>query len=147
VAFRSKVDWWLAALVIVAAEFGPASVWISGEPFPFWLALSTTAILVLIAVLLVPIRYILEGRTVRIRCGVPQWQFGSFAVDEVQSVRPTHNPLSSPALSLDRLRVDAGMNTWLISPKDKRGFLKALVNLDAGLQFDGECLVRRAVQA
>ena len=43
---------------------------------------------------------------------------------------PTRNPLSSPALSLDRLRVthraSSGERGLLISPADTAGFLAAL---------------------
>ena len=101
------------------------------------------AILAVIAVVFVPIRYVIEGRTVSIRCGIPQWEYGAFTVDDIQKVKPTHNPMSSAALSLGRLHVDAGMREWLISPKDKRGFLEALAQLDTNLEFDGRTLVRR----
>jgi hypothetical protein len=64
-------------------------------------------------------------------------------VDEIESIRPTHNPLSSPALSLDRLNIElhTGRNI-LISPKDKSGFLQALMTLDPRLQRSDRSLVR-----
>jgi hypothetical protein len=42
-------------------------------------------------------------------------------------VVPTRNPLSSPALSLDRLRIEYGQGrAIMISPADKGPFLRAL---------------------
>jgi membrane protein YdbS with pleckstrin-like domain len=46
---------------------------------------------------------------------------------EITSIEPSRNPLSSPALSLDRLKVSYGDNKYiLISPADKTGFLSAV---------------------
>ena len=45
---------------------------------------------------------------------------------EVTAVRSTRNPLSSPALSLDRLEITYGRRRIMISPEDKARFLKEL---------------------
>ena len=51
-------------------------------------------------------------------------------LNEIEEITPTHNPLSSPALSLDRLWISyrrAGKKrAVMISPEDKEGFLKAV---------------------
>ncbi len=48
---------------------------------------------------------------------------------EITSIEPTRNPLSSPALSLDRLKVCYGDKKYvLISPANKAGFLSAIDN-------------------
>ena len=144
--FRSKVDWWFI-LILVAIPGSPiAYEWMKrgvGAPSaPFWLSLAVAAFVV---VALIPIRYVIEGRTVSIKCGLVGWEYGSFSVDDVQSVRPTHNPLSSPALSLDRLRVEVGFfGPVLISPKDKAGFLKAIANLNPQLHLLDGAIVREA---
>ena len=40
------------------------------------------------------------------------------------NIRPTRNPLSSPALSLDRLRIDYGSGrSIMVSPEDKDKFI------------------------
>jgi len=52
-------------------------------------------------------------------------------LDAIVEVFPTHNPLSSPACSLDRLRVNyrnrkGRMKFVLISPREKEDFLRVL---------------------
>lgn len=141
--FRSKIDWWLVLLVVAAPGWPIANDWISrgtaAPPPTFWF---TLAIWGSIVVAFIPTRYVIEGRTVAIRCGLTCWEFLAFSVDDVQSVRPTHNPLSAPALSLDRLRVDLGFHgSTLISPKDKAGFLQAIASLNPQLQpLDGSLI-------
>ena len=53
-------------------------------------------------------------------------------INDITQIEPTHNPLSSPALSLDRLKIyyrkDGRVATVMISPKDKEGFLNILRN-------------------
>lgn len=63
---------------------------------------------------------------------------------EISEVRPTHNPLSSPALSLDRLHVQYGpgfLKAVMISPADREGFLEDLAQ-QAGLKRAGDRLAR-----
>ena len=64
-------------------------------------------------------------------------------LSEIRSVRPSRNPLSSPACSLDRLRVEWGAKRWiLISPEDKAQFLHELDERCPQLRLEGERLVR-----
>ena len=67
--------------------------------------------------------YVIEGDTLVIRSGFIGWRV---PIREITSVTPTRNALSSPALSLDRLRVQYGTKTILISPEDSERFLAAL---------------------
>jgi hypothetical protein len=143
-AFRSKVDWWLVLLVLAVPGWQIAAEWARrGGGYPpasFWVLIALVA---LMAITLVPTRYVIEGRTVSIQCGLIAWEYGAFAVEDVQSVQPTHNPLASPALSLDRLKVElrSGGNV-LISPRDKEGFLGAISALDPQLRPEGRSLLR-----
>ena len=48
-------------------------------------------------------------------------------IDDIESVAPTRNPLTSMALSLDRLAIKTrGGRGVLISPRNKEQFLKHL---------------------
>lgn len=68
--------------------------------------------------------YTVTGNTLKVRSGPFSW---TIPIDQIQSVTATRNPLSSPALSMDRLRITWGKNRRLmVSPADKKGFLKAL---------------------
>ncbi|MDT8434491.1 MAG: PH domain-containing protein [Anaerosomatales bacterium] len=65
-------------------------------------------------------------------------------LDTIQEVVLTHNPLSAPALSLDRLAVRTGMSPLsetMISPADREAFLSTLA-MHSGLRRDGDRLVR-----
>jgi Bacterial PH domain len=142
--FRSKIDWWLILLVVGVPSLPRAIEWVRGPttipPVSFWILMF---VLALVVIALVPIRYVIEGRTVSVQCGMLGWEYVAFSVEEVQSVRSTHNPLASPALSLDRLRIELGFRgNILISPQDKAGFLSALEVLDPDLRHLDGSLVR-----
>jgi hypothetical protein len=69
-------------------------------------------------------RYTLTESELRIVSGPFRWRI---PLQEIRSVTPTRNPLSSPALSLDRLRIEYGNGNWImVSPRDKERFLKEL---------------------
>ncbi|MES1147057.1 MAG: PH domain-containing protein [Solimonas sp.] len=126
--FRSKVDWWLACALLssagmsVAAAIGAA---IAGSPYlalgvaplvliggglPLWLLRST--------------HYTFDDSHLHIRSGPFGWLV---PLRDIRAVTPTRNPLSSPALSLDRLRIEFGRTgSIMVSPEDKDGFLAEL---------------------
>jgi hypothetical protein len=60
-----------------------------------------------------------------VRSGPFKW---CIPIADITSITPTSNPLSSPALSLDRLRIEYGRGHLLmISPRDKEQFVRDLV--------------------
>jgi len=68
--------------------------------------------------------YTIDDSSLRVRGGPFRW---TIRLQDIRSVTPTRNPASSPALSLDRLRVDYGQDRFLlISPKDKEAFVRDL---------------------
>jgi hypothetical protein len=79
----------------------------------------------------------------RIRSGVLK---GDIPIASITSVTPTHNPLSAPALSLDRLAISyekgGHPRLGLVSPKEKAAFLQELSARDPGLRAEGDGLVR-----
>jgi len=100
--FPSKVDTWLVVVLAAAILIGAA--------LPAWLLMAT--------------HYTLEDTELRVRSGPFRW---SVPIREITAITPTRNPLSSPALSLDRLRIDYGRGrSLMISPADKDGFLREL---------------------
>lgn len=127
VVFVSKVDGWLLAVLwgsALACLIAAGAVVMNGGPgalltavfivglggaLPLWFVGST--------------RYTFSGAELHVRCGPLQWRI---PLTDVRSVTPTRNPLSSPALSLDRLRIDYGLRSIMVSPLDKDGFLREL---------------------
>ena len=67
--------------------------------------------------------YLVESDELRIRSGMFRWRI---PIERIESVEPTNNPLSSPALSLDRLDIRYGSKNILVSPEDREGFMAAL---------------------
>jgi hypothetical protein len=126
--FRSKVDAWLGAVLIATPILAVASILTNA-------VLQGGAVLVFVALLAVlPVglplwllcstHYTLTPTELRIRCGPFSWQL---ALKDIRTVQPTRNPLSSPALSLDRLRIDYGLGrSIMISPTDRERFLREL---------------------
>jgi purine-cytosine permease-like protein len=127
--FKSKIDRWIKVLfsVVIITEiwaFGTAAIQ-AGNPLA-----TTSMILVAIAVvalliwLMVGTHYTVDRGTLRIVSGPFRWKV---AIDQISSVEATKSPLSSPALSLDRIRIRYGeKRRIMISPADKSGFLKAI---------------------
>ena len=126
--FKSKIDRWLLYLLIAVMVFEVVvmSAAATQADSPLEATILVIAALVVVGLLgsmLIGTHYTVDGNTLRIACGPFRWKV---AVDTIESVEPTRNPLSSPALSLDRLRIRYGKRRILVSPADKAGFLRAI---------------------
>jgi hypothetical protein len=126
--FHSKVDVWLLAVFLASAcvslvvAYGLAAqgrgaglvaaglVFAVGAGLPLWLLASTT--------------YVVGKAALVIRSGPFSWHVPRAQITRVVETR---SPASSPALSLDRLRIEYGAGrVVLVSPHDRDGFLRAL---------------------
>jgi hypothetical protein len=97
----------------------------------------------LYAGLLFPIRYGLAPDRLTVRFGLCRQHI---ELAKILKVTPTNNPLSSPALSLDRLRIQFGpgmLDAIMISPAKRDQFLDELAYL-ARLHREGDRLQRQA---
>ncbi len=139
--FPSKVDRWifaLAAIPLAVSVVVMGSALMSGPP-P-----GAVALMVGIEVLLLGFmastfrstRYEVTGREVIARSGPFRWRV---VIESIESIHPSRSPISSPALSLDRLeiRYDGG-RALLVSPEDREGFLQAIVERSKHLHRAGE---------
>ncbi|WP_421385008.1 PH domain-containing protein [Bacillus salacetis] len=86
--------------------------------------------------------YEIKGKTLKVVAGPIRY---NIEISSIKSVRPSRNPLSSPALSLDRLEIQYSnptgkvetRNSWrtvLISPKDKEEFIQGLLNINPNIE-------------
>ena len=129
--FVSKVDGWLIPVFIIAiVGMLAAFVAVLVDDTPLWLQVVVAAASVLFCALLLAVLkstyYVVEDGTLRIVSGPFRWKI---PVSEIVEVVPTRNPLSAPALSLDRLKVTYGKRRYmLVSPEDKGGFVRAIEN-------------------
>ena len=127
--FRSTVDSWIMIMMIVAivlqiVAVGAAALQ-AGDP------LATTGLLLLMigvtglmVWLLVGTHYTVDRGYLRIVSGPFRWRV---PIEDITSVKRTRNPLSSPALSLDRIMIRYGKRRRImISPADRKGLLKAI---------------------
>jgi hypothetical protein len=77
--------------------------------------------------------HVREGRLF-VRSGPFKWQI---SIADIQSVHATRNPLSSPALSLDRLSIqyheDGNSRALMVSPLQKDAFVQALHSVNPGI--------------
>jgi len=131
--YPSKIDTWLLATILGVPVISAAGLYpvvtmdapralavalptlLLGVGLPLWLLFSTT--------------YALDQEQLSIRCGPFKWQV---PIRDIRAITPTRNPLSSPALSLDRLRIDYGSGgSVMISPNNKEQFLRDIEALRA----------------
>jgi amino acid transporter len=86
--------------------------------------------------------YEINGNTLKVAAGPIRHQID---INNIKSIRPSRNPLASPALSLDRLEVTYSKPTgkvdtiysWktvLISPKEKDLFIQELVKVNPNIE-------------
>jgi hypothetical protein len=125
--FVSKVDRWLLVVLLSSMVIGFASLLLVPLAMPG--ALATILVVLLLAEalpiwILARTKYSLSAETLAITCGPFAWRI---RIAEISAIAPTRNPLSSPALSLDRLEIRYGQGRRImISPADQAGFLRAL---------------------
>jgi membrane protein YdbS with pleckstrin-like domain len=128
VVFRSKVDIWLIALVIgiplLVLEFVFEGTGV-GERGEDLLALTIViAVLALFAWVYATTRYTITETHLFVKSGPFSWVI---PIADIVRIEPTRSPASSPALSLDRLRIQYGAGGELmVSPANQQGFMMAL---------------------
>lgn len=124
--YRSKTDLWLIAIfgiAMIASLSGALAMLSTGTPVAWMVAAPIALVGVGLPLwLLLSTRYVLGQGQLRVLCGPFKW---CVPLAKITAITPTSSPLSSPALSLDRLRIDYGVgNSVMISPRDKEQFIK-----------------------
>lgn len=125
----SKIDRWLLILLIAIIVFEMlvmmvAALQADSVRDSLVLILAALAVGMLIAWLVLGTHYSVDSDTLHIIAGPFRWKL---RLDDIRKVEATRNPLSSPALSLDRLMIHYGNGRRImVSPADKAGFLKAI---------------------
>ncbi len=68
--------------------------------------------------------YVVGAGVLEVRSGPFRWRI---QIEQIHRVSPTRSPLSSPALSLNRLRIDYGKGkSILLSPERREDFIRDL---------------------
>lgn len=130
ITYRSKIDWWLGILLcgtIVLMLYIVIEPLIHGEG----LQLGMTIVCVITLLIVLPllfIKYTFYSTHLLISCGI----YGKERVEYhlIRQMKETKNPISSAAMSLDRLQIDyiekGYHQTVLISPVRKKEFIERL---------------------
>lgn len=143
--YPSKADTWLVAVLwvsIVAMVLCTGVLWFA--PAPAGARLGVTLFCLGSAGFMLWIlrgtRYELYADRLVVRSGPFRWRIPLAAIQEV---RPSGSPLSSPALSLDRLliRYQGSRLGLMISPEGESAFLQDLAARAPHLRLEGEALV------
>ena len=142
--FPSKIDWWLRLLLISLPliSIGSSAVALleSGlKEAAITFVLSMVPIAAVFIGLVWPTRYAISEDSLVLRFGLLRQKI---PLAKITHVRPSRLPLSSPALSLNRLLVRHGkgpLSFVLISPDDRDVFLD-LLSRSTGLPRRGETL-------
>lgn len=79
--------------------------------------------------------YTIEGDSLKIKCGFLYTQ--TLPIATIRKIESTRNPLSAPALSLDRLEIRYGKwDSVLVSPRDQRAFAQHLKELNPTIELN-----------
>lgn len=124
-SYKSKIDAWLVIVLAGAAAvslYGGVEAVLADAESGWWVLAMCLGLGVALPLwLILGTGYRLESGRLQVRSGPFRW---NIPVREITGVTPTRNPLSSPALSLDRLRIDYGRGKFvMISPRDRERFL------------------------
>lgn len=124
--YPSRVDWWLAALLIGAPVFVMAlglHALSQSTGAGAMLIVSGLAVGALIAMLAYPCVYTLTDEHLTIRAGLLN---ETLPLQRIRTVALSSSPLSAPALSLRRIKLTLDEGWRLISPSDRDAFIADL---------------------
>jgi len=122
--YKSKIDTWIAVVLAIAVAISlSASGSIVSAGGPWWVAAFIVALGTALPLwLLLGTNYRLASGQLYIRSGPFKWRVPVMAIT---SIVPTDNALSSPALSLDRLRIEYSQGkAVMVSPRNKDMFIR-----------------------
>lgn len=124
--YSSRVDWWIAALIVgsVLFCFVLSFYLLRVDRTSAFILFGITALMVVITLLLViPCAYTLFDDHLLVQSGVIRYKI---PYTDIRKIEKSSNPLSSPALSLRRVKITRKKGFLLISPPDRDQFIKDL---------------------
>ncbi|WP_234417291.1 MULTISPECIES: PH domain-containing protein [unclassified Lysinibacillus] len=129
--FKSKIDRWMSVIFILLPIVMLYAV--ITEP-DIATIIMTVLIIILLAVLVFGTKYVIDSDELIIYGGIYKKRI---KIAQITSLRPTKNPLSAPAMSLDRIEIlfDPHSQMTLVSPKDKEMFVKKLLDVNPDIKL------------
>lgn len=127
--FKSKVDIWMAIIFILV----PISMiyGVITEPSAV-LLLVTAFVIVLLCILFFGTKYVIEKDELIVYGGIYKKRI---PIKQIRSLRPSKNPLSAPAMSIDRIEItfDPHIQVILVSPKERELFVYKLLEINPSI--------------
>jgi hypothetical protein len=122
--YRSKIDWWLAVALILGPLASASALYnlvSQGKSNAFIIAVVFAPGVVLPLWILFGTFYRITDGSLIVKCGPCKW---TVPLKQIRLIEGTREIWSSPALSLDRLRIHYGVSeTIVISPQARAEFL------------------------
>lgn len=132
--FRSQVGWWYHLLMILVCA-GCVAAFLQAGIWPI-IGMVLVAVLVIHVFLNTWYKITADGMLIT-HCSI--FPEKKIAIADIQALEPTMMPVSSYALSLDRLMIWSGGKPWMIvSPKNKKEFIRLLQDINPAIQIKKE---------
>jgi hypothetical protein len=123
--YKSKVDWWLVVLILAVFGF-PIVQGIQTKEY--MLSAVFITILAFFWIMAITLKYKIDGEMLSI------WRT-KIDIKTIRKVYATRNPLSSPALSINRIAIVYNKyDEVLISPKDRADFIDELLKVNPNIE-------------
>ena len=124
--YKSKIDWWLVLLVVGIFGYPIIDGIVTHD---YFLSVLFSGVLLLFFLLSKTIQYKIEDKKLII------WNT-KIEISTIRKIYRTNNPLSSPALSLDRIAIVYNkFDEILISPKERNEFIKELLKINPSIEI------------
>ena len=128
--FKSKVDWWLGLPLIYPIFLSITSI-VDDE----WYGYMGLFIIILLIIIASKVtKYIISENQLTIQC----FFYVNAKIDilKIKKIEKTNSIVSSPALSLDRIRINYNKyDEIFISPKEKQTFINQLLEINPNIQI------------
>ncbi|MFY7958328.1 MAG: PH domain-containing protein, partial [Flavobacterium macrobrachii] len=123
--YKSKIDWWLIILILILFGYPIVDGILSKE---YVLSLVFGLILIIFFFLSKTIQYKIDGENLVI------WKT-KIDIKTIRKIYRTNNPLSSPAMSLDRIAIVYNkFDEVLLSPKERDEFINELLKINPNIE-------------
>ncbi|WP_396155306.1 PH domain-containing protein [Flavobacterium macrobrachii] len=123
--YKSKIDWWLIILILILFGYPIVDGILSKE---YVLSLVFGLILIIFFFLSKTIQYKIDGENLVI------WKT-KIEIKTIRKIYRTNNPLSSPAMSLDRIAIVYNkFDEVLLSPKERDEFINELLKINPNIE-------------
>jgi hypothetical protein len=129
--YKSKISWGILFPIILVLFIGFIPVAFASLSVAF---VSITPIAFFIGYMYLKTEYVVTEELLKIRCGFLYNQ--QVMISSIRLIKETRNPISSPALSLDRIEIKFDKyGSVLISPKENEIFIAHLQRINPIIEF------------